>query len=112
MPNKDEVARLLANAHRDAEPAIVRIIRLVSSHEAEAREPVKLLEVNPATSPSGIFPIAFGAAPPAVPYPSIVVEVTPDEFRRVERGELALPHDWRLGPTLYGGEAPAHAEAR
>lgn len=101
MPEKDEVARLLAEAHRAMEPTISRIIRLVAEREDEAREPVKLLEVNPATSPSGIFPIAFTADPPRVPYPSVVVEVTEAEFEQIANGTLPLPAGWRLGDTLY-----------
>jgi hypothetical protein len=105
MPEKDEVARLLAEAHRAMEPAISRIIRLVVDREDEAREPVKLLEVNPATSPSGIFPIAFTADPPRVPYPSVVVEVTEAEFEKITAGTLPLPAGWRLGDTLYPAAA-------
>ena len=105
MPDKDEIARKLADAHHEAEPTIVRIVRLVGRNEAEPREPVKLLEVNPATSPSGVLPIAFAPDPPDVPFPSVVVEVTPDEYARITRSELALPNDWSLGPTLYDADA-------
>lgn len=101
MLEKDEVARLLAEAHRDMEPTINRIIRLIADQENHAREPVKLLEVNPATSPSGVFPIAFTADPPQVPYPSVVVEVTEAEYEQIVRGELLLPPGWRLGDTLF-----------
>lgn len=101
MPEKSEIARLLADAHREVEPAISRIIRLLSDRENESREPVKLLEVNPATSPSGILPIAFTADPPRVPYPSVVVEVTEAEFEQINAGALRLPDGWRLGDVLY-----------
>ena len=101
MPEKNEMAQLLAEAHRSIEPGISRIIRLVADREDEAREPAKLLEVNPATSPSGIFPIAFTAAPPRVPYSSVVVEVTEAEFEQITAGTLALPAGWRLGAILY-----------
>lgn len=102
---KDEVAKLLAEAHRAQEPSISRIIRLVSDREDDAREPVKLLEVNPATSPSGILPIAFTADPPSVPYPSVVVEVTEREFEQITAGALALPAGWRLAETLHPSAA-------
>jgi hypothetical protein len=105
MPEKNEVAQLLAEAHRSMEPGISRIIRLVADREDEAREPVKLLEVNPATSPSGIFPIAFTADPPRVPYSSVVVEVTEAELEQITAGTLALPAGWRLGPILYPAAA-------
>jgi len=101
MPEKNEIAKLLAEAHRAMEPAINRIVRLVADREDEVREPEKLLEVNPATSPSGIFPIAFTADPPRVPYPSVVVEVTEAEFEQITTGTLPLPSGWRLGDTLY-----------
>jgi hypothetical protein len=101
MSEKNEIAKLLAEAHRAMEPAINRIVRLVADREDEVREPVKLLEVNPATSPSGIFPIAFIADPPRVPYPSVVVEVTEAEFEQITTGTLPLPSGWRLGDTLY-----------
>ena len=101
MPEKSEVAQLLADAHREMEPTISRIVRLLSDRENESREPVKLLEVNPATSPSGIFPIAFTADPPRVPYSSVVVEVTEAEFEQISAGTLDLPHGWRLGDILF-----------
>lgn len=101
MPEKNEIAKLLAEAHRAMEPAINRIVRLVADREDEVREPVKLLEVNPATSPSGIVPIAFTADPPRVPYPSVVVEVTEVEFEQITTGTLPLPSGWRFGDTLY-----------
>jgi len=78
--DKSEVARILAEAHVGAEPRISRIVRLVADGEQNSTEPVKLLEVNPDTSPSGIFPVAFGADPPRIPFPSIIVEVTEGEF--------------------------------
>jgi hypothetical protein len=111
MPEKDEVAEQLARAHREAEPTIERIVRLVADGdgEADAHEPVKLLEVNPATSPSGVLPIAFGSNPPDVPYPSVVVEVTPTEYQQIRDGQLALPHAWRLGATIYPRAAGEHA---
>ncbi|EYF06106.1 hypothetical protein [Chondromyces apiculatus] len=101
MPDKEEIARLLAEAHREVEPTINRVIRLLTDREEEQREPVKLLEVNPATSPSGILPIAFSDDPPRLPYPSVTVEVTEGEYERTLEGSLPLPAGWRLGNTLY-----------
>jgi hypothetical protein len=101
VPEKDEIARVLAQAHRDLEPTITRIIRLVSPNEGERGEPIKLLEVNSATAPTGIWPIAFTPDPPEIPYGSVVIEVSPDEYDAIVRQTLALPRDWRLGDELY-----------
>jgi len=101
MLDKSEVARSLADAHRKIEPGISRIIRVVADREHEASEPVKLLEVNPETSPSGIVPIAFGADPPQIPFSSVIIEVTEGEFEEIRAGSLPLPDGWQLGDTLY-----------
>lgn len=101
MPDKDDIARTLAEAHRTVEPTITRIVRIVGPAEADQREPIKLLEVNPATTPSGIWPIAFTPDPPTVPYGSVVVEVTPEEYDAIVARHLPLPYGWTLGAELY-----------
>ena len=105
IAEKSEVARKLADAHRQVEPGIVHIVRLLAEHELDIGEPVKLLEVNRDTSPSGVVPIAFGAAPPSIPFPSVVVEVTEGEFEQIRSGSLPLPEGWRLGDILFSAAA-------
>lgn len=101
MKTKDEIARELAEAHRKFEPWIVRIRRIKMAAKEDRLEPIKLLEVNPNTPPAGIVPVAFGTVN-GVPYPSVVVEVTPDEYDRLAEGELSLPAGWVLGEMLFG----------
>jgi len=101
MPNKNEIARTLAEVHRNYEPSISRIIHLVADRDSSEAEPVKLLEVNPATFESGIWPIHFGADPPQIPFSSVVIEVTEKEFEEIRTGSLSLPYGWKLGETLY-----------
>jgi hypothetical protein len=101
MPDKDRVAETLAEAHRSVEPTITRIVRILGPSEADQREPIKLLEVNTATMPSGIWPIAFTPDPPTVPYGSVVVEVTPDEYEEIVAQRLPLPSGWTLGAELF-----------
>ena len=108
IDNKREVARRLADAHRIFEPSIVRIVRIETPSEEDEAEPVKLLEVNPDTTELGeIMPVVFGAAE-GVPFPSVVVEVTPGEFEKLQSRAIELPPGWSLGETLYPlfGEAP------
>jgi hypothetical protein len=101
IPDKSEIARTLAAAHRNFEPSISRIIHVVADREFDTAEPVKLLEVNPDTSESGILPIMFGADPPQIPFPSVVIEVTEGEYEAIRAGSLHLPDGWSLGDTLY-----------
>ncbi len=105
MPDKEEISRMLAAAHRKLEPTISRVFRIHSSREGDPSEPLKLLEVNGATFASGILPIAFTAAPPDIPFPSVVVEVSAEEFDQVIAGTLRLPFDWSLGEELVGSAA-------
>jgi len=104
-PDKNEIARTLADAHRKFEPGITRIVRVVADGEDDPGEPVKLLEVNPDTSPSGIIPIAFGPVPPEIPFPSVIIEVTEGEYQDLCKGVLSLPEGWRPGDILYPGTA-------
>lgn len=54
MPEKEEMSRVLAAAHRGVEATGARIVRLVGRNEADGREPIKLRKVNAAATPSGI----------------------------------------------------------
>jgi hypothetical protein len=97
--SKDDVARRLAKAHYAVEPGMREVYRLVASddQEGDPREPVKLLEVNDRTVAMGIVPVGFGAhAAGGIAYPSVILEITPEEFDRVRRGDLPLPHGWRI----------------
>ena len=96
---KDNAARSLATSHSEVEESICKIVRLRSANEDEDSEPIKLLEVNVDTVVAGIVPVTFGPGED-VPYPSIVVEVTPDELDRIEKGELELPPEWQMGEVL------------
>lgn len=97
---KDEIARELAQWHSRTESAIQKIIRLRSQNEDSNDEPIKLLELNTATVPTGITPVSFGASPDA-PFPSIVIELTGEEFDKVLARKLSLPDDWTIGETLF-----------
>lgn len=97
--SKDAVARRLAQSHYRVDPAVTRIVRLVSpSDENSPNEPVKLLEVNEETFSSGIVPVYFGPhVPSGVFFPSVIVEVRPEEYEQIVSGELPLPSGWTLG---------------
>jgi hypothetical protein len=101
--SKDTVAQTLANAHRAADPAISAIYRIEApaNQEASPREPIKLLEVNPHTTASGIIPVGLGPhAPSGVHFSSIIIEIHPSEWDELQNGNLQLPHGWRVAGRL------------
>jgi hypothetical protein len=101
--DKATVAKELAKRHYQAEAGVQTIIRLTGSAEVEVRhaEPIKLLEVNANTVPSGVLPVSFGPTPASgITYPSTIVEVSPEEFAKIKKRELKLPNGWRLGEEL------------
>ena len=102
MPDKNDTAQLLADAHFQMDEAITRIFRVLEPDESDAQGSVKLLEVNPLTAETGVMPIGLPADPSrGIPYPTVIVEVSPGEFERLVSGELRLPRGWTLGHELY-----------
>jgi hypothetical protein len=102
MTDKEQARKNLAKMHYEMEPGITQIHGLFGSGTIETRptEPIKLLEVNRHTIASGITPLGFDPVRASGMFPSIIIEVTPDEFEKIKRKELPLPHGWILGPKL------------
>jgi hypothetical protein len=96
MPTKDEVVTALTAQLFRVEPDLSRVVRIVSTNESAPDEPIKLIEVTAATFATGSIE-AFGFAPTrAVPYSTLIAEVTPEEYARIERNEIRLPEGWSL----------------
>lgn len=103
MPTKEEAAQSLAVMHYEVEPGLTHVFRIAGTADMEFNpaEPIKLLEVNEHTVPSGILPIQFGPSPAAgLHYSSVIVEVTPEEFSLIEAKKLPLPHGWQVGELI------------
>jgi hypothetical protein len=100
--SKLETARSLAKAHFGMEPYLKHVHLLEPTNEEDPREPIKLLEVVEGTIERGIEPIAFVADPArGIEYPSLIVEVSPDEYEAIRNGKLDLGnHGWSLGTEL------------
>jgi hypothetical protein len=101
---KSEVAKQVAKKHYQAETGLQRIFRLNGNSDVEVRpgEPIKFLEVNANTVPSGVLPVQFGPAPQSgIPYGSVIIEVSPEEFQRIQSKDLTLPTGWQIGEELY-----------
>ena len=103
LAQKKEVALALAQLHHEIDPGVRPVYRLLSpgKMENDPNEPLKLLEVNEATIPTGILPLSFPPQPEeGLPFPTIILEITPEEFAKVETQEWKLPKGWKLGPWL------------
>ena len=93
--SKNAAALALAKAHFDLEPSITHIFRIAEKpgkEEADS-EPIKLLEVNENTVPTGIVPLQFSANE-TIPYTTVIAEITPAEFDMINSGELEMPKGW------------------
>jgi hypothetical protein len=100
---KAKAAKELAKKHYQVEPGLTKVIRFSDSAHVEFHptEPIKLLEVNENTVASGVLPLRFGPAPASgITFPSIIVEVTPEEYEKIKKKELALPQGWGTEDVL------------
>ena len=104
MPTKDEEAVALAQTHYEVEAGLTHVFRIIreSAVEAMPAEPIKLLEVNENTVPSGILPIHFGPSPASgLHYPMVILEVTPEEYQIYRTLALPSPYCYAFGRYLF-----------
>lgn len=98
MKSVAEVAKHLAMAHKRADPEIQQIYMIEDSAGAE----VRLLEVSGSVGFTGsVMPFRFAPRPDLdVPYPSVMVLLSPEEKELLDRKELELPAAWGPSPKL------------
>jgi hypothetical protein len=91
----DTSASELAQKHFQVEPGLTRVVQFSATVTLAPAEPIKLLEVNTNSPSVGVMPLGFGPAPGAgIMFPSVIIEVTPEEFDKIEKKELHLPKGW------------------
>lgn len=100
IEKKQKIAIELANSHSLVEPDINEIYYISSSNEADPTEPIKLLEISSTTIESGISPLYFTPSKD-IPFPSVIVEISPNEFNKIKKQKRALLHDWQIGNRLF-----------
>jgi hypothetical protein len=90
---------ILAQKHYEIEQGVLDIFEIKAvAGPAAYRDRIRLLEVNENTIPSGVVPIPFDPLPASgIHYPSVIVEVTPEEFAKIQNSELTLPFGWEVG---------------
>lgn len=89
-----ETAQELASAHRYEDPKTAEVLLIPDGEFVN----VRLLEVSGSAPSSGdVFPFHFEARPDlGVKFASTVILLSPDEWKLVQEGKLALPSDWDL----------------
>jgi hypothetical protein len=85
-----DVAKRLAAAHQTEDPTTSDVFL------AESEDEVRLVEVSKSVGTTGqVLPFRFGPrADQNIPYPSVVVVLSPAEWELVRKGELKLPDGW------------------
>ncbi len=96
--NRDTLAHWYATQHLETDPGITKVIYVPQG--AGARE-IRFLDVNTLIkedrSSHQLVPIDFGVDRGGESaHKLFVVDITPDQWERVLRKELALPADWSL----------------
>jgi hypothetical protein len=93
--DRDAFARWYAVRHLSTEPALREVVYLPAG--APANE-IRLVEVNALATDAGpVEPLDFGAdADLPGAHRVLVADVSPEQWDRLARGELALPPGWAL----------------
>jgi hypothetical protein len=88
-----DVAEHLAKAHRAEDPD-TKEVYLAKGSESSAE--VRLVEVSGSLGSRGeVLPFRFAPRNDLdVPYPSVIVLLSPEDWERLNRGELSLPEGW------------------
>lgn len=84
---KLDVAKILSEKYAKSDDGIEKIIFFEDSCED-----IKLLIINKYTKDKGIDVISF---PHGNPFPSKIIEITPEEYLEIKFGSLLLPNDWK-----------------
>ena len=96
MYAKDAAARRLIEWHFTVEPDLREVYRIVMENEGSQEEPIRLLEVNAATVPTGsVEPFTFSPTQ-EIPFSTVIAEITPDELESLRSDPEALPEGWSL----------------
>ena len=96
MTTKDQVAKELIEWHFQVEPGLSVVFRVLAENEEDPNEPIKLIEVNTQTVATGSFePFRF-APTEDTPFPTVIAELTPEEFRQFRSTPGAIPESWDI----------------
>ena len=89
----ESVVRQLVQSHFETETSIDEIIWFLDGENQE----IHLIEINRETFPSGSVEVLYFSSTPDVPFPLRIADVTPQEWQRIQAGDISLPAGWSLG---------------
>lgn len=87
-----ETAQIMVRRHREQDP---NLLRAFIYYDPAGRE-IRLVEVvKDSPEADQVLPFRFAAAKErGIDFPVVIVELSPDEFARVEAGHWRLPQGW------------------
>lgn len=93
---KAAAASRLIQWHFTIEPELSEVYRIVLDDEGSQGGPIRLLEVNAATVPTGsIEPFTFSPTK-EIPFRTVIAEITPEELASFQSNPESLPKGWSL----------------
>ena len=87
----DKIVKQVVESHFETEQGLVQIVWFPDPQGKE----IRLIEVNRDTLPTGEVQTFRFAPSQEVPLPIRVADVTPEEWERIEKGQILLPDEWR-----------------
>jgi hypothetical protein len=79
-------AKLLAGEHLAQDPGIRRV------YWAPAEREIRLIEVSDSIEDGrGVLPFRFTPDPPDVPFPSVIIQLSPEDYRKLRANEIDVP---------------------
>jgi hypothetical protein len=102
-PNRDQVAAWIAKKHLAVDPGITDILYLPGN--SPERE-IRLVEANSllaALPDEDVTPVDFGLNVEGLNFSLLVVDVTPDQWKRIMESKSELPPSWTLDGSQHFG---------
>jgi hypothetical protein len=84
-------AKLLAGEHIAQDPGIRRVYWAPAEHE------IRLIEVSESIEDGrGVLPFRFTPDLPDVPFPSVIIQLSPEDYRKLRANEIDVPDGFEL----------------
>lgn len=96
MLSRHAAARTLIDWHFEVEPELREVYLIAPDDASSPDEPIRLLEVNNATFPTGTIEAFVFSPTDEIPFMTAIAEITPEELEFFVRNPEALPEGWNI----------------